>query len=221
MNKKYWLSLWLWGLGHCAEAQIPVALLIKEGIQKAVVAMDLKIQKLQTRTIWLQNAQKIMENTLSQLKLEEISGWIQKQKDLYQQYFDELWRVKNAVAFSHEVGETAALETTLVKEGEAAWNGVSQDPHFSTGERLYIREVYSGILSRSLDHLNRLDGILSPYSTQMSDAGRLEIVDQVKRAIQENYHDLEEFNQENIQVSLHRAKDQNEIQLINKLYGLP
>src|SRR5438045_2332492 len=56
-----------------ANAQIPIMEIIKQAITKVIVAVDLKIQRLQNKTIWLQNAQKVLENKMSELKLTEIS----------------------------------------------------------------------------------------------------------------------------------------------------
>ena len=64
-------------------AQDPITLIIKEGIKKVIQAVDLKIQRLQNKTIWLQNAQKTLENTMSQLKLDEITDWVERQRTLY------------------------------------------------------------------------------------------------------------------------------------------
>src|SRR5690606_24981124 len=49
-------------------AQIGLAEVIRAGIKRVVRAVDLKVQRLQNRTIWLQNAQKVLENSLSRLK---------------------------------------------------------------------------------------------------------------------------------------------------------
>jgi len=65
------------------EAQIPIADIIKEGVKKVIIAIDLRIQRLQNETIWLQNAQKTLENQMSKLKLGEISDWVEKQRKLY------------------------------------------------------------------------------------------------------------------------------------------
>ena len=67
-------------------AQFDIIDIIRAGIKKVIVAVDLKIQKLQNKTIWLQNAQKVIENQLSKLKLTEIGDWANRQKDLYQDY---------------------------------------------------------------------------------------------------------------------------------------
>ena len=75
-----------------SQAQIIEAVL--EAIKAAIVAADIAVQKVQNATIDLQNVQKQVENELSQLKLKDIADWTQKQKDLYQEYFDELKQVK-------------------------------------------------------------------------------------------------------------------------------
>ena len=69
-----------------AEAQIPVADIIKQGITKVIKAVDLEVQRLQNKTIWLQNAQKVVENSMSELHLNEIRDWVQKQKVLFRFY---------------------------------------------------------------------------------------------------------------------------------------
>ncbi len=75
--------LWTIAPINGVSAQDPITLIIKEGIVKVIKAVDLKIQRLQNKTIWLQNAQKTLENSMSKLKLDEISGWVEKQRTLY------------------------------------------------------------------------------------------------------------------------------------------
>src|SRR6476620_11144768 len=77
-----------------ANAQVAVLEVIKAGVKKVIKAVDLKIQRMQNETIWLQNAQKVMENQLSKLKLNEIAKWSEKQKELYSKYYTDLWKVK-------------------------------------------------------------------------------------------------------------------------------
>src|SRR5437870_4123075 len=86
-----------------SHAQLAIAEIVQAGIKKVIIAIDLKIQRLQTKTIWLQNVQKELENTMSQLHLDQITFWVQQQKDLYQSYFDELWKVKDAIITYHKV----------------------------------------------------------------------------------------------------------------------
>lgn len=202
------------------KAQDPITLIIKQGIKKVIIAVDLKIQRLQTKTIWLQNAQKVVENTMSKLKLGQITDWVQKQKDLYQNYFVELWKVKDVLSYYHRIKEITEQQIALVKQYHAAWNGVRQDGHFTADEILYIRQVYNGIIDASLKNLDQVALVINSFATQMSDARRVEIINRAADAMQTNLNDLKSFNQQNIQLSLQRSKDENDIAVVKKLYGI-
>jgi hypothetical protein len=81
--------------------------------------------------------------------------------------------------------------------------------------------VYTGILNDSLYNLDQLLTIINSFKTQMSDAKRLEIINKAGDGIEKNYADLQQFNNQNIQLSLKRAKDEHEVMTVKKLYGLP
>src|ERR1700737_746404 len=83
-------------------AQIEI---IQEAIKAAIKAIDLQVQRLQNATIDLQNAQKAVENVLSQTKLAEITDWVDKHKQQYAEYFDELHTVKEAIRGFNKAGE--------------------------------------------------------------------------------------------------------------------
>ena len=203
-----------------ANAQDPISIIIKEGITKVIKAVDLKIQRLQTKTIWLQNAQKVIENAMSKLKLDEITDWVEKQRVLYKDYFEELEKVKMVLVYYNKVKEIAALQLSIAKEYKRSYEGIRQDSHFSPDEVSYMGSVYSGIIDESLKNLDGLYLVINSFATQMSDEKRMEIIDGVQKAIQKNYDDLRSFSIQNIQLSVARAKDQAEISVIRNLYGL-
>lgn len=201
-------------------AQDPITLIIQQAIKKVIVAVDLKIQRLQTKTIWLQNAQKVVENEMSKLKLDQITDWVQKQKDLYKDYFHELWMVKDVLVYYHKVKEITVQQVALVKEYKKAWQGVQQDGHFSPEEVKYIGDVYTGIIEESLRNLEQVSLVINSFQTQMSDAKRMEIINAASEALQQNFTDLKGFNTQNIQLSLQRSKDEHDVAVVKALYGL-
>lgn len=218
--KKLLVCMSFFLLGITASAQDPILDVIKAGIKKAIIAVDLKIQRLQTKTIWLQNAQKVIENAMSELKLRQITDWVQKQKDLYQAYFDELWKVKDVLSYYHRIKEITQQEVSLVKQYHSAWNGVRQDGHFTANELAYIGQVYTGILAESVKNLDQLALVINSFTTQMTDAKRLDIINKAADGMQQNYDDLVQFNSRNIRISLQRSRDENEINVIKHLYGI-
>jgi hypothetical protein len=201
-------------------AQDPITEIIKAGVKKVIKAVDLKIQRLQNKTIWLQNAQKVVENTMSEMKLNEITDWVEKQRTLYKDYYDELWQVKNTISYYHRVREITSKQVQLVAEYKRAWGLFKQDKHFTGDELDYMGKVYNGILDESVKNLDQIFLVINSFSTQMSDAKRLEIINQAYNQVETNYSDLKAFNQQNVLVSLQRAKSKKDIDVVKGLYGL-
>ena len=201
-------------------AQDPITVIIQQGIKKVIIAVDLKIQRLQNRVIWLQNAQKVVENTMSKLRLEEISDWVEKQRNLYRDYFDELWKVKDMMRYYHKVKDVTNRQILLVKEYKRAWNGIQQDKHFTPDEVTYMGKVYSGIMEESLKNLEQVILVIQSFSIQVTDAKRMELINAASDAMQQNYTDLKAFNNQNVQLSFQRAKDAQEIAAVKRLYGM-
>ena len=201
--------------------QIPIVEIIKAGIKKVIKAVDLKIQRLQNKTIWLQNAQKTLENTLSKLKLDEISEWTEKQKEQYREYYEELAKVKAIISYYQRIRDITQKQVQLVNEYQHAWQLIQQDDHFTSDEIEYMSRVYSGILEESLNNIDQITLIVQSFTTTMSDAKRLEIINNAADQVDANYDDLMRFNQQNVLLSLSRAKTSIEVQTVKKLYGLP
>lgn len=193
---------------------------VRKALVAAIKAMDMAVQRLQNKTIWLQNAQKTLENTLSRLKLNEISEWTDKQKEQYANYFDELKKVKEAISGYKKVKEIMEKQVRIVDEYKTAFSLFKQDKNFSVQEVGYMVKVYTGIVDESIKNLNQLFLVINVAKTQMTDGKRLEIINRVAVHIDENLNDLRAFNNENAKLSLQRAKDEKEVARVKAMYGL-
>jgi hypothetical protein len=201
-------------------AQDPITVIIQQGIKKVIVAVDLKIQRLQNKVIWLQNAQKVVENSMSKLRLDEIGDWVEKQRNLYKDYFDELWKVKDVISYYHRVKDITSRQMLLVKEYKRAWNGVQQDRHFTPEEVVYMGTVYAGIVEESLKNLEQVILVIQSFSLQMTDAKRMELINTAADALSQNYTDLKAFSDQTVQLSIQRSKDAQDINTVRRLYGV-
>lgn len=203
-----------------ALSQDPITEIIKAAVIKVIKAVDLRIQRLQNETIWLQNIQRVAENTMSEAKLKEITGWVEKQRSLYRDYYDELWKVKSAISYYYKVKEITEKQIMLVKEYKRAWELFKRDSNFSSAEIKYMGQVYSGILSESVKSLDQIFIVVSSFETQIGDAKRLEIINTAHDQIATIYNDLKLFNQQNVVVSLQRSKSKNAVHVVRELYGI-
>lgn len=203
-----------------SHAQDPILEIIKQGIKKVIVAVDLKIQRLQNQTVWLQNAQKTIENTMSKLRLTEISDWVEKQRKLYDDYFQELWKVKTVIAYYQRVKDIIETQVAMVNEYRGAWALFRQDHNFTAEELDFMFKVYTGMLEESLKNIDQLYLVINAFATQMSDAKRLELINQAADQAEQGYMDLKQFNNQNKIMSLQRASERGEIEYVKRLYGL-
>lgn len=203
-----------------SQAQIPILEIIKAAVKKVIIAVDLQVQRLQNKTIWLQNAQKTLENTMSKMHLDDISGWVEKQRKLYADYFEELRKVKTALTYYQRVKDIIEQQVQIVREYQAAWALFRQDRNFTPEELDYMFDVYTGMMGESGKNIDQLFLVINAFVTQMSDAKRLEIIDGVSASVEQTLMDLKEFNEENKMISLQRAVEQGEIDYVKKLYGL-
>ncbi|MBW8683448.1 conjugal transfer protein TraI [Chitinophaga rhizophila] len=199
---------------------IEIAKIIQAAVKKVIKAIDLQIQRFQNETIKLQNAQRILENELSKLKLDQIADWANKTKTIYQDYFDELWRVKNILAYYKRVRQVMENQVQLVNEYKRAYNSLKRDKNFSTQELAYILEVYEGIMKESIENINQITLVIESFTTQMSDASRLEMINAAAERIESNIAAARKFTSQNILISIQRSKTKAEMDVVKMLYGL-
>lgn len=192
----------------------------EEIIKDAIMAVDLGIQKVQTETVVLQDAQKALENSMQSLHLNDITGWVQKQKDLYSEYYQELEQVKSAITTYARVQDIIEKQEKIVQEYKLSYSNIQKDSHFSSQELTYIYNVYGGILNQSVKNVQQLTLVITSFLTEMSDGDRLKLIDGVGSSVDRNYSDLHKFTQQNISISLERAKSQSDADEIKALYGI-
>ncbi|UCS92326.1 conjugal transfer protein TraI [Echinicola marina] len=202
------------------DAAVPAYILeiIRQGVKKAIVAIDLKIQRLQNNTIWLQNAQKVLENTLNKLKLEEIAEWAERQKELYGDYYEGLWKVKSVLTQYQKVRDIAKMQGRLVTEYQKAWGILVRSGNFSQKELQWMEKVYLGILDHSVQNLEEVTGAINAFQLKMSDGERLMIIDRVEKKVRFNLTDLMRFNERNLLISRQRSYAKGEIKTLNDIH---
>ena len=157
---------------------------------------------------------------MTKLKLDNISEWVEKQRNLYQNYYEELAKVKSIISYYQRIRDISQMQTQLVKEYHNAWTSFKQDKNFTSEELNYMAKVYSGILDESIKNIDQVSLIISSFQTKMADAKRLEIINAAADQIEANFYDLTRFNQQNRLLSLQRGKDYNDVNSVKKLYGL-
>jgi hypothetical protein len=192
----------------------------KAVIKKAIKAADLQIQRKQNKVIWLQNAQKTLENAMAKLKLDEISDWTRKQREQYQKYYDELKKVKTIISYYQRIRGLSQRQGELLMDYQRAWNLVRNDKHFTAAEITQIGLTYQAILNEAARQVDNIAQVVISFQLEMSDAKRLEMLNQAVDCLDTNYLFLKRYNQQNGMISYARAKTQQDAEQVGKMYGL-
>jgi hypothetical protein len=200
-------------------AQEPVMEVIKLTVKKVIKAIDLQVQRLQNVTIELQNTQKKVENILSKVKLQEIAGWTQKQMDLYQAYFDELWHVKSILAYYHRMTLIINLQKQLFAGYSNAYNLVQSNINFTKIEKEFMVGVYDGMLQAGFTGVDDVVNMMKSFSVQMSDAERLALIDKTTEYLEGLLSDLKSFNSQNIALSQQRTRNRIDLETLGNIIG--
>ncbi|OOQ56627.1 conjugal transfer protein TraI [Mucilaginibacter pedocola] len=189
-------------------------------IKKVIKAIDLQVQRLQNKTIWLQNAQKTLENELAKFRLDEISNWTEKQKKQYEEYYQELRKVRSVIAYYQRIRDLGQTQAALIGEYRRAWQLFRTDKHFRPEELAEMERIYLGILNASARNLEQILLVINPGRTQMTDQQRLEMINDAGDRLEENFADLKQYNNQNMAFSLQRSKGLDELRTLKKYYGL-
>uniref|UniRef100_UPI0004D0371D hypothetical protein n=1 Tax=Caballeronia sordidicola TaxID=196367 RepID=UPI0004D0371D len=97
---------------------------------------------------------------------------------------------------------------------------LNQELHFCPEELLQLEKVYAGILKASVTNLDQVFVVINSFKTQMSDAARMKLIDDSAKAIEENFADLKQYNEENMVLSSGRSKSKWEADKLKDWYGL-
>lgn len=188
------LILALLCLNFQSQAALPIAEIIRQGVKKIIVAVDLKIQRLQNETIWLQQVQQKLENILSKNQLADIASWGQRQKELYGEYYEGLWKVKQTIKQVQRIKSIAQTQAEMLRAYQESWQILQADGRFSLAELELIQNRYGEILRQSALHLSELTELIKEYSIRLSDGERLERIHHLDLQMAGNFRRLVSLN---------------------------
>lgn len=184
------LLFFLMGINQPSQAAIPIAEIIRQAVVKIIVAVDLQIQRLQNETIGLQQVQQKLENVLSESRLEEISSWSQRQKELYGDYYEGLWKVKNVLSQYQRIRDISETQAEMLRAYQKTWNLLISSGQFSMEELNLIQSRYGAILQSSVQNMGQLAELIKSFSFQISDGERLERIHLLDRDMNKNFRDI-------------------------------
>ena len=140
--------------------------------------------------------------------------------NLHKAFLDGLMEVSPTVRNYRRAADIVNDQVVLIKEYRNAYGRFRQDKNFNTEELDYLGNVYDNLLKGSLRNLDELLTVITAGKVRMSDDERLQAIDRIYSDMQDKLMFLRHFNNNTTILAVQRAKERNDVQAINKVYGL-
>ncbi len=140
--------------------------------------------------------------------------------NLHKAFLDGLMEVSPTVRKYHRVADIVNYQVVLVKEYKNAYDRFKRDNNFKADELSYLGRVYDNLFKESLRNLNELLTVITAGKTRMSDDERLQAIDRIYADMQDKLMFLRHFNNNTTILAVQRAKERNDAETIQKIYGI-
>lgn len=140
--------------------------------------------------------------------------------DLHNIYITGLMAVSPAVRNYGRIAEILTIGASLIREYKRESTLFQQSGSFSPSELNYMSNVYSRLVSETLDNIEELTNIITANKLRMSDAERIKAIDRIYGTSSDKLQFLRSFNNQGVSLSLQRSKDAADTQMLKQLYGI-
>ncbi|WP_299515097.1 TerB family tellurite resistance protein [Mucilaginibacter sp.] len=138
--------------------------------------------------------------------------------NLHSAFLNSLEAISPSVRQYGRIADVIANQASIVSEYKNAWKQANASGRFTASELIYMNRVFTQLLNQSVDNLTNLTNIITANTLRMSDAERLQAIDHIYSDTQNKLTFLRGFNNQLAILSLERAKEQNDLQMLKKLY---
>lgn len=139
---------------------------------------------------------------------------------LHKAFLDGLMEVSPTVKKYQKIKVIVDGQLELVKTYKTAFIRFKSAGYFNPGELEYISRVYDNLFKQSLKNLDDLLLVVTADKLRMSDAERLDAIDNISLSMNDMLSFLKNFNHQTTLLTLQRAGEKNDAVAMKKIYGI-
>jgi DNA repair ATPase RecN len=202
-----------------------VVILIMCSMSFQLKAQSEEVQQLLLNIEKLAQFKKILQNMYDGYKLlnkgyTAVKNISEGNFSLHKTFLDGLMEVSPAVKKYKRITDIINYQIRIAKEYKLAFNRFKEEKQFTADEIDYLGKVYSNLFNESLKSLDELSMIITSGKLRMSDDERLQAIDKIYQAVEDQYSFLKDFTNNTSMLSLQRKSEQAQIEMSRRLYGL-
>jgi hypothetical protein len=118
------------------------------------------------------------------------------------------------------VAEIITQQASLLSEYKSSYKLFRQSGTFSANELSYMSDVYTQLVTQSLENLDELTNVLTAGKLRMSDDERMRAIDRIYASSSDKLQFLRHFNRQGVILSLQRTKEIGDTNTLKQLYGI-
>lgn len=140
--------------------------------------------------------------------------------NLHQTYLNGLLAISPAVKNYARIADILTMQASLIREYKRKQALFRQSGRFSVSELSYMNDVYTRLVSQTLNDAGELADVLMAGKLRMSDVERIKAIDRIYTGSSERLQFLRSFNNQGVAIALQRVKEAGDTQTLNLLYGI-
>ena len=140
--------------------------------------------------------------------------------NLHKTFLDGLLEVSPAVKKYKRITDIINYQIRIAKEYKLAFNRFKEEKQFTADEIDYLGKVYNNLFNESLKSLDELAMAITSGKLRMSDDERLQAIDKIYLAVEDQYSFLKDFTNNTNMLSMQRKSEQAQIKMSRRLQGL-
>lgn len=205
--------------------QIVLAVFLCMGSQTGAIAQSQEAQQLLLNWEKLRQLEEILDNMYRGYKILDkgyttIKNIAQGNYSIHQLFIDGLMAVNPSIRNYKRIPFIIEYQKLLLKEYQRAYNRFRQDPNFKLEEIEYLANVYKFLFDASLRNIDELMMIITATKLSMSDDERMQAIDRIFFDMEDKLIFLRAFNNNTQLLAIQRARARNDVETMQKLYGV-
>lgn len=195
------------------------------GCQTGTIAQSQEAQQLLLNWEKLRQLEEILDNMYRGYKILDkgyttIKNIAQGNYSIHQLFIDGLMAVNPSIRNYKRIPFIIEYQKLLLKEYQRAYNRFRQDPNFKLEEIEYLANVYKFLFDASLRNIDELMMIITATKLSMSDDERMQAIDRIFFDMEDKLIFLRAFNNNTQLLAIQRARARNDVETMQKLYGV-
>ncbi|MHC0443063.1 hypothetical protein [Flavobacterium sp. 3-210] len=139
---------------------------------------------------------------------------------LHGHYFASLLKINPKIKKYYKIAEIISMQFKIVKTYKKTFQELQQNDLFHGNELDYIERSFESLLDSCNETLDTLLLITTDLKLEMKDDQRMERIDELYKAMLDDYNFCMTFSKEAKMLALSKAVENRDIKSINSIYGL-